>query len=306
MSGRLSTWLAAALALGACGCTIGSEYRVYGVDLETRDGARAFLWPDDDVGTVFRYVVEDADVSATEVRVLRTRDADFDLGVGFLAGATVALPPCPSRAVRSGAEATLDRIAAVHPGLSTHVVVTAVEWSDVRTYEEYLDRARRAREIANPEPDGSAVLEEFFMALCPTAIVVPRADSEEFLVSCSSETSLLFAPRFGEYGESAAAIGGVIDTLHAAVTEDVQEHVRWVVLVVPGDADDACRSRCDELMLALVHELGDRWTVMRRTAREARAAEFADPAAIPALLGPLGFASPFDGESPEAQTAGSE
>lgn len=289
------------LALPLTACSISSPYRAYGADLESRESARTLLWPTDAEGARFCYVVERADVAAQEVERYRPGGGlPADLAAEDLAGATVLLPPDASDALRATAHSVLDDLEAEHPTLSRHLVVTEVSWQDVRGLDDLLDRLREAANAAHGRAETPQSIGEFYRALSVDLLIAPRSGSDDFLVARATRRPSLFAAGADKYEYSVASAEAAVALLADEPTYEPPGRLRWAVLMVPHDADEAARERCDALALDAYRSAHERWAVLRRTTRVASAEELVDVTALESMHRWFhGEAVPYRNERPE-------
>ena len=127
-------------------------------------------------------------------------------------------------------------------------------------------------------------------ATTPDLVVVPRADSENFLVAVGATGLSLYSDHAVklDYAEWSGE-----DVVRRVAEEAGAASSRWVVLLVPHDAEVACRQRCDALLAQLVQRGHASWAVVRRTTRAASAGELIGPAALEEAL-PRIAAEPYE------------
>ncbi|MEM9380952.1 MAG: hypothetical protein AAGB93_13455 [Planctomycetota bacterium] len=269
------------LALPLTACSVSSPYRAYGADLESRASARALLWPTDAEGTRFRYVVERADRAAQEVERYRPGgDLPDVLAAEDLTGATVLLPPDASDSLRATARSVLDELETLHPTLSRHLVVTEVSWRDVRGLDDLLDRLGEAADAAHGRGESPRTIGDFHRALSVDLLITPRAGADDFLVARATRRPSLFAAGADEYEYSVASAEAAVALLADEPTYEPPGRLRWAVLMVPADADEAARARCDALALDAYRTAHEKWAVLRRTTRVASADDLVDVTAL--------------------------
>ena len=281
------------LALGSC---LAPTYQVYGTDLEDRAHPRAFLWPSDERGDSFRFVVERPGERIGRVRTLEVDPlTPADLGSADLAGAAIALPPDASTELRAASRGVLDDLARRHTGFSTHLVVTAVRWSDVRSREDLFERVRAARDEVAAEPPYRTFFGFFYVAEAAAAdlVVIPRTDSDEFLLAIATRRPSLFTGPAIEFEYDIVSHAEVLDRLDSLAVADRERAYLWAVVLIPADALSSDRERCDRLLSAMFARRDDDWAILRRITRIAGREDFDTTETLPELLPKLA-SEPFE------------
>lgn len=118
-------------------------------------------------------------------------------------------------------------------------------------------------------------------------VVVPRAGGDDFLVARAAARPQLFLAGEPHYEYTTATADGVVAILAEEPSYDRARAQRWMMLLVPADADDASRARCDDLALRGYGDSTADWAVVRRRTRAVSAADLAEPAALERLHGAL-------------------
>ena len=240
------------------------RYNAYGADLEARSAARAFIWPADEEGETFRFVVEPADGTLIDepVGFLRLDDEMVQLSRSTdqaagekIAGATVVLPSDASEASESHARQLLDRLEADHDAISIHLVHTAVQWIDVETKAALAERIREAQELGAGISAGglSPLFGDLLLATLPNYIIVPKAGADSLFLMAGNLHDEEHRPLLRE---STPLDTPGIDTLAsidviARVTEprpETEPRV-WVCLIFPQGIPE--EHRRTTLLLAL-------------------------------------------------------
>ena len=282
---RFLALLFAAL-IGCASCRIGPAYQIYGTDLETRARTRAFLWPRDSQGERYSYVLEQQHGGMGRVRTYsQAAFAKVDLG-----GATIVLPPSASNDQRRAAWGLLEGLARNHGNLSTHLVVSGSQWTDVATTDQLVERVREARDIASSYADFDPVA--FFEALlgnfAADLVLLPRTGSDEFLSVATTHWESLFPDPNYEPTYDSLSVAQILGFLREPLPPQASPRpYRWALVLVPSDAPPEDRRRCNELVLQLLEQGGDDWTVTRRISAVARSEQLVSPDALVELRDPL-------------------
>lgn len=281
----------ALLSFVAASCSLTPRYSVYGADLETREGSRVIMWATSERYTEFRYVVERKGEGAERVRVLRSIGSLKSLaGEGPIAGATMMLPPDATKVQREAASSVLSELGALQPTMSTHLVVTAVPWDDVKSVEDAVERSKEARNLVLPDGDNQMGLAEIALWMQPDLMVFPMASvdgaaPDSFLVAATrEERTMSFGNDPEGYEFITATTTDVLARIAAAPVTERAQRLQTAVVVLPSDADAACRAHGQRLMVQLLETADDTWVISRRTSEAVGMADLSDPDSLQQML----------------------
>ncbi|MEM6675499.1 MAG: hypothetical protein AAF726_21800 [Planctomycetota bacterium] len=289
---------AAALPLLCIACTIGPQYSVYGVDLESRKRPRALVWPSEANDASFRFIVESEDRPTSEIGIA-TAASDLTADLDDLGGVTILLPAEDEERLRPAATALLEALAREHAGLSTHVVVTETEWSGVGSREELVERVRVARDVVDPPPRGARTYGEFLNMFTPDVIVAPEAGTDGFVVLTTEQRALMFPVSEKFYDAASLSLEELIERLASDPPPERRSGYSHVLVLVPEDADEERRARCADLVEQIEKRAHRSWAVLRRWTTVASAKDLTGPDALSGRLMDI-YAEAFGADSSEA------
>ncbi|QDV05513.1 hypothetical protein Poly30_10110 [Planctomycetes bacterium Poly30] len=289
----------AILLLGAASCSLTPKYSVYGADLETREGARVILWANDEGYGTFRCVVERKGEGAESVRVLRSAGDLASLAkAGPIAGASVMLPPDVTEAQRGAAASLLAELGALQPRMSAHLVVTEVPWRDVRSVDDLIDRSRECRDLVQPQRNHGVAVEELMLLMQPDLLIAPAANvdgtaPDSFLVAATPRVrTVAYANDAKNHQYSRMLAEDLHARIATAPASELARQQQNAIVILPYDADQACRERCQQLMVQLLADAVPTWAISWRTSETMSAEDLRDPESLAEMLAGRIIAAP--------------
>jgi hypothetical protein len=236
--------------------------------LEVRDTARALLWPTDDDGRAFRFVIEGPGYWDQQggppgtIQVPPASDAVRSQFVG-VGAATVVLPPHADRGLRRQARALFDAMEVECAGLSTYMISTLVDWKDVTSMDDLRARVGEAEEAAvgGPNQEGREFLGRLGLLMAGMGgsyFVLPKTGaSDRFFVIGNMVQDADWPLLIPEAPAEAAPVGEVDAQAVVARADALVEAGRGkagsivFALVTPRDAPAEVCSRIASLSVAL-------------------------------------------------------